>query len=93
MRLARAHAAPQAEATWVVESGWLAYRRGRLSDADRFAVEALRIAKPRDLVLTVFRAEWLRHLVVVKRRPGAPSGAAGCAAATSSDSASTWSSS
>jgi len=60
---------PALEASWLVELGRMAFRRTDLDEADRCAKVALRIAKPREHYLTIFRAEWLRHLVSRQRRP------------------------
>lgn len=67
--LARKQGVPASEAFWLVELGRLAFDRGALDEAEARARAALGVAKPHDLALTVFRAEWLRHLV---RRRAAP---------------------
>ena len=67
--LARKYDDPAAEAFWLVELGRLALAEGKLDDADQQAHAALRIAKPKEHLLTTFRAEWLRHLVVRERDP------------------------
>lgn len=70
--LARKHHEPAMEASWLVELGRLALADGELDDAETYAGAALRIAKPAELYLTIFRAEWLRHLIVLERDPQAP---------------------
>ncbi len=69
--LARRSAAPALEAYWLVEIGRVDYSEGRLDRADSFAEAASQIAKPADQVLTIFRAEWLRHQIATKRDPAA----------------------
>jgi len=69
---AREHKQPALEASWLVELGKIAMVRGAAEDADRLAQQALKLARPRDHQLTVFRAEWLRHRVTVQTRPGEP---------------------
>jgi hypothetical protein len=66
---ARARQQPAIEASWLVELGKLALGRGRLDEAETAAVEAIALAAPRDHRLTLFRAEWLRHRVALRRRP------------------------
>lgn len=72
LELARKHGLPIIEARWLTELGRLALDEGRLDEADRYARAALAIARPRDHWLTLFRAEWLRHLVVGKKDAKAP---------------------
>lgn len=60
------------EASWLVELGKIALAEDRPEEADRLAQAALRIAKPGQHHLTIFRAEWLRHRVAGQRRPGRP---------------------
>jgi tetratricopeptide (TPR) repeat protein len=60
---------PALEASWLVELGKISLRRGVYDEADGYAQAALRIAEPREHYLTVFRAEWLRHLVVKRTKP------------------------
>jgi transcriptional regulator with XRE-family HTH domain len=67
LALAREHGQPALEASWLVELGKQALARGEAAEADRLALEALRIAGPREHELTRFRAEWLRHRVSVAR--------------------------
>jgi tetratricopeptide (TPR) repeat protein len=59
------------EAFWLIALGHFHLDGGDLDEAERCATAALRIARRRDRVLLVFRGEWLRHLVVQRRRPGA----------------------
>ena len=68
--LARRHKVPLSEALWLVELGRLALDRSITDEADGCAAAALRIAKPKDDLLTCFRAEWLRHRVVRQTRAG-----------------------
>lgn len=63
VRLAKEHDVPAAEAFWLVELGRVLLEEGKLEEAEAHARAALRIAKPADQALTIFRAEWLRHLV------------------------------
>lgn len=72
VELARKYSVPAAEAFWLVELGRCALEESELEKADSYAIAALRIAKPADQVLTIFRAEWLRHLIVRRRNPKAP---------------------
>jgi transcriptional regulator with XRE-family HTH domain len=70
--LARLQKQPTLEASWLCELGKIALREGRSEEADRLARAALKVARPREHHLTVFRAEWLRHLVHERTRPGTP---------------------
>jgi tetratricopeptide (TPR) repeat protein len=69
VELARKNAQPALEASWLIELGRLTMREGDLEEADRYAKAALRIVKPREHHLSIFRAEWLRHLVARRARP------------------------
>jgi hypothetical protein len=51
--------------------GRIAHDERRLDDAERHADAALRIAREMDQRLTMFRAEWLLHRVVLARDPAA----------------------
>ncbi len=64
---ARANSQPALEASWLVEVGKVALGSGDPGEADRLALAALRIARPREHMLTVFRAEWLRHRVAQRQ--------------------------
>ncbi len=66
---ARKRGQPALEASWLVELGKISLRRGVYDEADGYAKAALQIAEPREHYLTIFRAEWLRHLVVRKTKP------------------------
>jgi len=66
---ARRRNQPALEASWLVELGKIALRRGIFDEADGYARAALVIAEPREHYLTIFRAEWLRHLVVEQTKP------------------------
>ena len=70
--LAREHEQPALEASWLVELRKTAFARGEAQEADRLAACALEIARPREHRLTIFRAEWLRHRVARRTRPGDP---------------------
>jgi Tfp pilus assembly protein PilF len=72
IELARKHSDPAAEACWLVALGRLSNATGEFNEADRMAVAALRIARPLAHYLTIFRAEWLRHLIVRQRAPNDP---------------------
>ncbi len=63
IRLARNGSLPVLQASWLVELGRIELDRGNLEVAARCADGALQIARPRALWLTVFRAEWLGHLI------------------------------
>lgn len=69
--LARKNGEPALEASFLTELGGVAFLKGDLERADGYAEAALRIAKPADHVLTIFRAEWLRHKVASRRSPKA----------------------
>jgi transcriptional regulator with XRE-family HTH domain len=68
----RRQSQPALEASWLVELGKIALRQQKHEEAERFASRALRIARPRDNVLTIFRAEWLRHRIARELRPEDP---------------------
>lgn len=70
--LAKQHDLPASESLWLVDLGGLALADGKYEEADGCAAAALRIAKPRQDLLTCFRAEWLRHRVARERQPEAP---------------------
>ena len=53
----------------MVELGKIALRREFFDEADGYARAALQIAEPREHYLTIFRAEWLRHLVLEQTKP------------------------
>lgn len=72
IELSRKYKNPAAEAMWLVTLGKLMLAGARLDDAERHAVDALRIAQPREYTLTVFRALWLRHLVAKRQHPDDP---------------------
>jgi len=67
--LARDGGQPTLEASWLVELGNLAFQERRTDEADGYAQAAIRIAKPLDHHMTVFRAEWLRHRIVKSKDP------------------------
>jgi transcriptional regulator with XRE-family HTH domain len=69
---ARQQSQPALEASWLVELGKIASRQDTLEEADSYANAALRIAKPREHLITVFRAEWLRHRVARRLHPEDP---------------------
>jgi tetratricopeptide (TPR) repeat protein len=71
VELARDNGQPGLQASWLVELGKIALASARLPDADQLARQALRLARPRDHHLTEFRAEWLRHKLLVCERPAA----------------------
>jgi tetratricopeptide (TPR) repeat protein len=62
--LARKQSLPILEARWLTEIGKTALLNGDGPEADRYALAALAIARPREHWMTIFRAEWLRHRVV-----------------------------
>ncbi len=67
--LARQQGQPALEASWLVELGKLAFREEKFNDADGFAQSALKIARPREHYLTIFRGEWLRHRILRQLDP------------------------
>lgn len=69
IELARREAQPVLEASWLVELGKIATQEKRYDEADGYAQAALRLAKPLEHQMTVFRAEWLRHRLVKLRNP------------------------
>lgn len=71
LETARTRNQPAIEASWLVELGKLELGRERLDEADALAVQAIALAGPRDHRLTLFRAEWLRHLIARRHAPGA----------------------
>lgn len=71
VELARKAGDRSMEASWLVALGRIALAERRLTDAERCAEAALRIVRPLGQRLTVFRAEWLLHGVLVEREPGA----------------------
>jgi len=72
VELARAHAQPVLQASWLIELGKVALDDGRAGQAEDLARQALAIAEPLDHRLTLFRAEWLRHRVARLRQPHDP---------------------
>lgn len=72
VEIARRRAMPTLEARWILELGRLALKTGDVAAADRYACDALDLARPLEHWLTIFRSEWLRHLVVERRTPGKP---------------------
>ncbi len=67
---ARGYGVSAVEASWLVLLGRLALDAGNIDEAEAHARSALLIAKPKNQLLTVFRAEWLRHLAIIRRDPG-----------------------
>ena len=67
--LAHEEGQPALEASWLVELGKIAAQEKRYDEADNYARAALRLAKPLEHRMTVFRAEWLRHRLVKLRNP------------------------
>jgi len=72
VELAKKRGQPHLEASWAVELGKIAKTEERFDDARQYAQAALRIARPRDHSLTVFRAEWLLHMLNLRTKPGVP---------------------
>lgn len=70
LNLAKQEALPRLEAWWSIELARLALRQGRLDAAEQCAAAALKIAKPREHWLNVFKAEWLMLQLARKRDPG-----------------------
>jgi len=69
VELARQEGQPALEASWLVELGKIAAQEKRYDEADNYAQAALRLAKPLEHRITVFRAEWLRHRLVKLTNP------------------------
>jgi tetratricopeptide (TPR) repeat protein len=69
VELARRHAIPALEASWLVELGHLDLRMDREDSAEQHSLAAIRLAKPRELWIVLFRAEWLLFLIDQKRIP------------------------
>jgi transcriptional regulator with XRE-family HTH domain len=67
--LAREHAVPVLEASWLIELARLELDDDHIDDAERFADAAQRRAKSIGHELSVFRAEWVRHRVARRRDP------------------------
>lgn len=67
--LARTEGVPAREALWLTELGRLAVRQGDDDDGARHLGAALRLAKPLELWLVVFRAEWWMHRIALRLRP------------------------
>jgi len=67
--LARQEAQPALEASWLVELGKIAAQEKKYDEADGHAQQALRLAKPLEHEVTLFRAEWLRHRLVKLKDP------------------------
>lgn len=72
IELSRLYRQPALEASWLVELGRIALLQGHTGEADRLACAALKIARPNEHTLTVFRAEWLRHRVAHLAGPESP---------------------
>jgi len=70
VELARGQGQAILEARWLIDLGWIAHGEGRHDEADRHAEAAIRIARPIDHGLTLFRAEWLRHRISLARATG-----------------------
>jgi tetratricopeptide (TPR) repeat protein len=70
--LARQESQPVLEASWLIEMGKIALAADRVDEADSCSQAALRIGKPLDHHVTVFRAEWLCHRIARHRDPEAP---------------------
>jgi len=72
---ARKRKQPALEASWLIELGRISLEQEQAEQADGLALAALRLARPREQTLTIFRAEWLRHLVVRHVAPKKPDSA------------------
>lgn len=72
VELARKHGVPFVEASWLVELGRVSLEGRNIDEAEACALAALRIARPHEQLLTIFRAEWLLHQIVRARQPDAP---------------------
>jgi transcriptional regulator with XRE-family HTH domain len=69
MEHARRQKQPALEAAWVIELGRIALQAHRLEEAEKYARAALKIGRPLEHNLTIFRAEWLLHLIVKEADP------------------------
>jgi len=72
VELARKYHDPAAEAFWLIALGHVALDDEDHDEAASRANAALRIAKPAEQHLTIFRAEWLLHLIARKKDPQDP---------------------
>lgn len=72
VELARKYHEPAMEASWLIELGRVALDDGNHDEAESCASAALRISKPTKQHLTIFRAEWLLHLIALKKDPQDP---------------------
>jgi tetratricopeptide (TPR) repeat protein len=61
---------PAIEASWFVGLARIALAQGAPEESTALAQRALEIARPRDLTLTVFRAEWLLQYLYTLAHPG-----------------------
>lgn len=66
---ARSRNQPALEARWLVDLGQVELTAGNAELADEHAEAALHIAEPSAQLLTVFRAEWLRHRILRRVDP------------------------
>ena len=71
IELSRRHQLSVLEGHWLIELGWLALESGDPAEARRCAAAALRIARPREHVINVFRAEWLEQAIAQREDPEA----------------------
>jgi tetratricopeptide (TPR) repeat protein len=69
VEFAREQGQPALEASWLVELGKITLASDRLEEAERLARAALQVARPLELGLTVFRAEWLCHKIAARTTP------------------------
>ncbi len=69
VELAQRFKVPAAEALWLLELGRLCFDEDKHDAADGYAQASLQIAKSGELLLTCFRAEWLRHRIVLAHNP------------------------
>ncbi len=67
--LARRHGDLAMEASWLIELGRVCtlHENGGLDEGERYGQAGLHIARENGHELTVFRAEWLLHLVALER--------------------------
>ena len=69
IELARKETQPTLEASWLIEMGKIVASEKRFDEADGYAQAALRLVKPLNHEITIFRAEWLRHQLFKQTNP------------------------
>ena len=67
---ARKESLPLLEAHSLTELGRLSLEEGKLDEAEQCALSALRLARPSDHALAIFRGVWLQLRVAERKHPG-----------------------